>query len=317
MDELISAHADAFDWERWRLDQLPFWREDFVYDCVPYGRFVGLRAWFDGEHIPFNLEFSDVVFTQMLFLGDDALASTTTYAVAHWIGPVMGVAPTVPRVSFRICDFYRFDVGTMKISYNFMMWDVVDLLHQAGARVLPRAPLPDEGFVRPPATMDGVPAPISSFVNASDTTRARALVLRVLNDDWVEQLPGASAVWRDDMVWYGPAGFGVARGLSAYRTGALAPMHAAMADVRVDIEILTCEGNFCGVLGHLNFTQVGEMLGEPAPASPRASRLRFGFHYRADGDELAEGYAMFDLPGLFAQWGIDLYARAGGSAAAK
>ena len=47
---------------------------------------------------------------------------------------------------------------------------------------------------------------------------------------------------------------------------------------------------------------------------PRRSRLRFSFHYRSDGERIAEGYAMFDLPALFAQWGIDLYARAGGAA---
>ena len=125
-----------------------------------------------------------------------------------------------------------------------------------------------------------------------------------------------SSAWRDDMTWYGPAGFGVARGKAAYVAGALGPARAALRDVRVEVRILTCEGDFCGVYGHLDFAQAGEWLGEPAPAGggTRPGRLRFGFHYRAEGDALVEGYAMFDLPGLFAQWGVDLYARAGGAA---
>ena len=69
MDDIISAHTDAFEWESWSAIMAPFWAPGFVYDCSPYGRFTGLREWFDGEHIPFNLEFEDVVFTQMLFLG--------------------------------------------------------------------------------------------------------------------------------------------------------------------------------------------------------------------------------------------------------
>merc|ERR1719324_1721985 len=103
------------------------------------------------------------------------------------------------------------------------------------------------------------------------------------------------------MVWYGPGGFGVARGVEQYRAGLLGPMHAAMGAVAANVEIFTCEGPFCGIFGHLNFSQVGPMLGEPAPPTPRVSSLRFSFHYRSDGDRLAEGYAMFDLPGLFEQ----------------
>ena len=87
-----------------------------------------------------------------------------------------------------------------------------------------------------------------------------------------------------------------------------------MTTVATEIDIVGCEGTFCGIFGYINFTQVGDMLGEPAPAVPRPSRLRFSFHYRSDGGRIAEGYAMFDLPALFAQWGIDLYARAGGGA---
>lgn len=322
IDMVISSHKDAFDYPKWHLDMLPFWREDVVYDSMPYGVFDSLHGWFDGEHLEFNRQFTDVVFTQMLFLGDASHATTTTYAVASWIGAVKGVAPAAPdgtdgapRVSFRITDFYKVD-AERKITYNFMMWDVVDLLRQAGRAVLPPAPLPDEGFVRPPAVMDGVPAPLSAHVRPADAARARGLALRALREDWEEQRPGGSAAWRDDATWYGPAGFGVARGLAAYRAGALAPAHAALRDVTAEVEIVTCEGTFCGVLGTLAFTQVGEWLGEPAPAGGRAGRLRFGFHYRAEGDALVEGYAMFDLPGLFAQWGIDLYARAGGSAGA-
>ena len=84
------------------------------------------------------------------------------------------------------------------------------------------------------------------------------------------------------MVWYGPAGFGIARGIEQYRAGLLAPMHAAMGSVATEIDIVACEGTFCGVFGHINFTQVGDMLGEPAPRSlaRRAPTLQFSLPLR-------------------------------------
>merc|ERR1719164_110260 len=48
------------------------------------------------------------------------------------------------------------------------------------------------------------------------------------------------------MVWYGPAGFGIARGVEQYRAGLLAPMHAAMGSVATEVDIVACEGTFCG-----------------------------------------------------------------------
>ena len=286
-----------------------FFREDFTYDCVPFGRFMDIHSWYDGEHIPFNNAFDDVVFTQMIFTGTSNTSSTTTYAKARWVGPLMGVSPGGQVVTFRICDFY---FVPDKIDYNFMMFDVIDIFRQAGMPVLPPAPLPEEGYVAPPANMDGVPAPLSAFVVSDTTAATQALALQALTDDWELQLPEGSGVWRDTMIWYGQAGFGVARGIEAYRGGLLAPMHAAMSDPHVDAKIVSCEGDICGIFGTVSFKQANTFLGQDpdASSSDLILELRFGFHYRAEGGKLVEGYAMFDLPGLFDQWSISLYDRA-------
>ena len=52
-----------------------------------------------------------------------------------------------------------------RISYNWMMLDLPDLLRQAGRRVLPVAPLRDDGWFQPPRAMDGVPAPYSPLTD--------------------------------------------------------------------------------------------------------------------------------------------------------
>ena len=52
--------------------------------------------------------------------------------------------------------------------------------------MLPLAPLPDEGYVRPPDSMDGVPAPLSMYARPADAAKARALAERALREDWAE-----------------------------------------------------------------------------------------------------------------------------------
>ena len=46
--------------------------------------------------------------------------------------------------------------------------------------------------------------------------------------------------------------------------------------------------------------------------SNKEARLRFGLHWHVDVEEkrIIEGYGIFDLPGFFAQGGIDLFKRA-------
>merc|ERR1712172_217654 len=118
------------------------------------------------------------------------------------------------QVVIRILDFYRLvpdDTSSAggRISYNWMMIDMVGLLLQSGYRVLPKPTLPEEFGVRPPRAFDGSPAPASYFVDANDTETSRRFVLELLQHEWVEQ-KGCSPKWADDLTWYGPVGIGVA-----------------------------------------------------------------------------------------------------------
>jgi len=115
--------------------------------------------------------------------------------------------------------------------------------------------------------------------------------------------------WEESMTWYGSTGLGMATSKEEYYQYILKPWRTAFTDRHVDIEVLTCEGAYCGVSGWLSGTHSGEWLGEAA--SGKEIRVRFGFHYRIDvaGGRVPEGYAMFDLPGAFIQFGVDLYSR--------
>ena len=90
MDDIIGNHFAWKDWDVWSKAMEPFWTEDFVYDTnycpIPsiMNVAVGLRAWYDHEHIPFCTSFGNYTGTQMIFVGDDVSASTMSYMRMHW-----------------------------------------------------------------------------------------------------------------------------------------------------------------------------------------------------------------------------------------
>merc|ERR1712070_997727 len=98
-----------------------------------------------------------------------------------------------------------------RIAYNWMMLDMVDLMLQAGYRVLPKPALREQ-WVAPPRAMDGIPAPLTEVTTIAEAQIAKELVLEALHSEWLTQ-NSTGELWNPDMIWYGPVGFGVAYGV--------------------------------------------------------------------------------------------------------
>jgi len=316
MDEVIADHVEWDNWEKWSEIMEEFWTEDMIYDTLwspddTMGNSTGMWEWWENEHIPYNMAFDNTTFNQMIFAAEDTTATTTTYANTRWKGPFCTAEPSenMMPATMRIFDFYL--MRGNKIFYNWMMIDTVDLMLQAGHRVLPKAAL-REGFVRPPNAMDGIPAPISRLTNMDDASIAKDIVSQALHYDFEADITEstASPFWTEDMTWYGPVGFGMATNKVEYEENFIKVIREAFSDRHLDIDILTCEGVYCGANGYLYGVNTGMFLGE-APSN-KEMRLRFGLHWRVDVQQgvIPEGYAIFDLPGFFIQNGINLYERA-------
>jgi len=311
MDELIADHVQWNNWTQWSALQRPYWTTDMTYDTVDsgvpgvLGNSTGLRQWYDSEHIPFNRAFKSCAFSQMIFVGDAATASTTTYGNALMQADFGAIKNTGKLMTIRICDFYRMEGN--RIAYNWMMLDMVDLMLQAGYRVLPKAPLREQ-WVQPPNTMDGIPAPLSRVTTPEESRAARTFVAALVEKEW-QRGDVSGSLWSEDMTYYGPVGFGVSKGVESYLTHFLKPLHAAFSHTQLQVDVLSCQGKFCGAHGYLYGNHTGNWLGEKATGKRVA--LRFGLHWHVDLDagKALEGYAMFDLPAAFKQIGIDLYQR--------
>jgi len=273
----------------------------FVYTPA-YGlpETVGMREWYYGEYAQWFVAFPDVYFNQIIFLGDSSAASSRTYSLGVWKGQLGPLMPTKRLATANICDMYLVRDG--RITHDWMMLDMLDLMRQAGHVPLSLSPLP-QGKVAPPAGMDGLPAPLSPFVQEHETHASRRVVEAVLDSEW----RGASAAlrhWHEDFAWYGPVPFGLAKGAAEYREHFLRPFHAAFADRQVALDVLVCEGTFCAAHGTFQGTHVGAWLGQRA--SHRRLSLSFGMHWHVRDGKVLESWALFDLPKMFLGMGVDL-----------
>jgi len=314
MDDMIANRVAWDNKTAWIAIMQQFFTEDMIYDTnynpndEELNNSTGIEDWFYQEHIPYNLAFDNVTFNQLIFASEEETATTTTYGKGRWkgdIGTIPGSEAFGTEVTMRIYDFYI--MREDKIFYNWMLLDFVELMYYAGYRVLPKSPL-REGWIQAPAAMDGIPAPISRLVNPMDGPNAKILVEEALLYDIVYG-DGPSDLWAEDMKWYGPFGIGFASNKEEYETYYLKPLREGISGRRVEINVLTCEGPYCGVNGFIHGVHDGPWLGEEATGLP--IRIRFGFHYRVDLQHkmIPEGYALFDIPDALHQVGVDLFSR--------
>mmetsp|Transcript_33275 Transcript_33275/g.69610 ORF Transcript_33275/g.69610 Transcript_33275/m.69610 type:complete len:443 (-) Transcript_33275:135-1463(-) len=314
-DAYNMARGGRDDAATFRANVNMYMAPDMLYESVGFGTWSTPAGWAKGEEMNYGNAFPQTIFTQMLFFGDQQIATTTTYGRALWGGDLFGVKAPHQWVNLRITDFYNMreeTPGHARISYNFMMIDWVDALRQIGRRMLPQPKL-EEGVVLPPAANDGVPAPLSVIVQAEarDEKAARAIAEAAFHQDWTGTGDTVQN-WHDDLTFYGPGGIGLARNLSDYKNHVLGPFRAAFTYRTAVVELSACEGNYCGLFGRLNGHGVGDWLGLPTVGHDVS--FRFAMHYRVVGGKVQEGWAIFDFPGLFTEIGLDFYelAAAGG-----
>ena len=308
----------------WRKAWRPFFVDNFTYEFVhPFPTTVGFSGWFAGEHTAYNTAFGGYNSSVFIAAGDDRAFTCAAFHLATWSGPFAGVpAPAGGRtVHIKDLDFYAFD-GSERISYNWCMVDVIDILQQGGYRVLPvRSPLIDDGLYPPPRAVDGLPAPNSLFADVRLRREAEAMaavLLRAIRSDYIEQ-DARARDWAADAPWYGPGGIGRTTRRAEYVEHVLGPLHAAFTAPRLELHMLVCEANYCGAYFRVHATHSGTWLG--VPATGRVATLTFGMHARlAAGHErracddaargcIAEAWAQVDLLAAFASVGVDLLAR--------
>jgi predicted ester cyclase len=253
------------------------------------------------------------VFISGQFAGKDWIAATGTFSgtFAHeWLGiPASGKSTTI--------RFGEFDsVRDGKICETYILLDLVDVMRQAGIRVLPTSP-GDENYFPPSTGASGV---LLASQDERESKKSLQLVEAMIGG--LGQFDGADAnkmkqtdFWSPQMHWYGPCGIGASCNRHEYERNHQTPFLTAFPDRKGFThpdggthKARFAEGHFVASTGwpSVRATHLGEYLG--TPATGKRISMRVMDFWRRENNLLMQNWVFIDLPELFLQFGIDLFA---------
>lgn len=263
-----------------------------------------------------DLERRDDILIAGSFKGGDWVAATGHYC-GTFTTPLYGIPPTGHLAFLRYGEFYRFE-GDRAVEV-VAIWDVVDLMRQAGVNPLP----PSAGvdlLIPGPATRDGV---VPDVVDRTEGERTNALVeamiagLMAYDGKTLESM-GMERFWTPGMLWFGPGGIGSNRRLKGFQDFHQRPFLTAFPDRRGgNHKARVGDAMYCASTGwpSITATHAGPYLGHPATG--RRITMRVMDWWRREGDLLAENWVFIDIPDLFLQFGRDLFAEMRDKAGAR
>lgn len=289
-----------------------------VHMCHPFGDIVGGEEFYRQVYQPLFDSLPDLERRDMMVIAGE------TPEGQHWLGamgnymglmtaPFLDIPPTGRLVHMRYHEFYRFE-GEKVIEIQ-AIWDIPELMMQASA--WPMAPQLGD-FLCTPAPMDtegsncigNGPAAMTHVKNMlADLCRHPADP-----DPGVMQL---EKYWHPKFNWYGPAGIGTARGIAGFRHWHQIPFLRAMPDRKLDGEgdLMShwfAEGDYVCETGwpNMRLTLSGDgWMGIP-PVGKEVLLRSLDF-WRLENGKIRENWVLVDLLDLYAQIGVDVFARLG------
>ncbi len=234
-------------------------------------------------------------------------------ALGHYVGnleaPLFG-APATGKLAFlRYGEFYRVEQG--RIAEARVLWDLLDLMRQAG-----RMPLPDmlgtEMLFPGPATHDGV------LPDRPDRSDASAALVEAMLADLRAFDPatfdssgqtGAGGYWHPQMLWYGPAGIGSNYTYAGFQRDHRIPFLIAFPDrIGGNHYCRFGDGDYVCSSGwpSMTMTHLGPYLGVAPTGRPLS--LRVMDFWRCGDGQIHENWVLLDYVDLFRQMGVDLLA---------
>ncbi|MEM6641189.1 MAG: ester cyclase [Pseudomonadota bacterium] len=240
--------------------------------------------------------------------GDGAMwVGTTGVFRGEFVSPYLDIPPTGEAASLRFGEFMRFQDD--RIVESYVIFDLLDLMEQAGVRVLP--PSLGKPFIYPPpAAADGILLEQQDTeITAYSMDHTRRFIFAALNGYDEKDLTsmGMADYFHPDIAWYGPGGIGACLSFKDFQSQHQGPWLRAFPDRRVqNLTALIAEGvysggpGWAGVKGH----HLGEFRG--VPASNAALDINGLDFWKRDGEQYVENWVFVDMVHLFSQMGVDL-----------
>ncbi len=230
--------------------------------------------------------------------------------IGTFSAPWLGIPPAQKPVFLRYHEYLRFEDG--KVVEMEAIWDIPQIMLQAGA--WPMAPqLGVEWMCPGPADGLGV---IAAPFDAEKADGSVQLVWDMLHDlkQGTADTPGRGlgGYWHENAVWYGPTGLGTARGHDAIANTIFRQFREGLSDNTRHLE----DGVFFGDQNLVAFTgwpsgtatHSGDGFLGLAPTGRRITRRSLDF-WRVEDGLVRECWVMVDMPDLYRQLGVDVFAR--------
>ena len=276
-----------------------------------------------------DLERRDAIFVAGRY-EDKTLIAATGHYCGTMAGDWLGIRATGRTLYLRFGEVWQIGGDGRAVRAN-LIWDVIDVMRQAGLWPLPPS-LGVEGMWPGPLTADGI------RLDPSDPVAGRESIAQTLRlhrslaefDDVADLSRDAlmnmaqKAHWHSKMMWYGPAGIGTMRGLGGFVDGHQLPFRIAFHRPQGTFERVTAERADNGA-GH--YIRIGDgpysvTAGWPSvcarhmgggfcgmPPTGKPVWMRVMDFYRHDQGRIRENWVPIDMLHLFMQMGVDLLAR--------
>ena len=287
-----------------------------VHMCHPFGDLTGPDAVYEHCFAPLLAAMPDVERRDMIVMagttpeGQDWIGTCGNY-MGSFLAPFLEIPPTGHLAHMRYHEFFQVTEG--RITQMQAIWDIPELMMQA--RAWPMAPQLG-AYLCTPSPMSG-----DGLAVSGDGQAAMAHVIAMLTDLCKYPVNPDPAVmnlpdyWHPRFNWYGPAGIGTGRGIAGFRNWHQAPFLRGMPDRKLDAmgDLMSHwigEGDYCCETGwpNMRLTVSGDGWMGIAP-SGREILMRSLDFWRLEGGLIRENWVLVDLLDVYAQLGVDVFAR--------
>jgi predicted ester cyclase len=277
----------------------------------PINDLHGADALISGFWGPLVRSFPDVQRRSDIYMGGRYAEKDWVCATGYFTGTFaqdwLDIPATGNETNIRFGEFCAVQDG--KIFETYIILDVLDVMRQAGYRLLPPSG-GQEGLVPGPGTEDGVLLTKQDALESQKSLELVEAMLRGLMEYDQSSLSsmGQARFWRPQMLWYGPSGIGTTRSLKGFEDYHQRPFLHAFPDRQGgNHKARLAEGYYVATTGwpSLRATHLGEYLG--CPATGKRVGMRVMDWWRREGDWLVENWVFIDMIDLFLQLGVDIF----------